>query len=571
MNFVKPKNQINRYNVVAVLCLIFCSILIIRLFQKQVVQSAEYTEIAKKQYTEIEDVYASRGKIYITDKWEKEPFAVATNIHLYSVQVIPKNIQDPLQTAQKLSSVLKINEKELYEKINNKKPYLPPIVKKLDKETAKKIADFELTGVMLIPEEQRVYPEGNFLSNLLGFVDASQNGRYGVENFYNEELKGKYGKNISSKIGLEGITLEQVINSQDGQNLYLTIDHTVQYICEKYLQDAINQYKAASGQVAIAEASTGKILAMASSENYDPNKFNEVKDINKFNNPVISYSYEPGSIFKPITMAAAIDAGKIEPDTTQVFGASVKVHDRTIKTSTNKAYGKETMTQVLENSDNVAMVWVADQLGSDLFSQYLQNFGFGKKTGIDLEAEADVWFPDNNKISDVSRATMSFGQGIATTPIQILNSYIALANNGKLMQPYVVDKIISENDETIQNNPIEVKQVIKPETANKITGMLISVVENGHGKKAGVKGYKVAGKTGTAQVPDLVNGGYKEHENIGSFAGYFPANNPKFVMLVKIDNPKTVTWAEESAAPVFGKIAKWLLQYYQIPPTESVE
>jgi cell division protein FtsI (penicillin-binding protein 3)/stage V sporulation protein D (sporulation-specific penicillin-binding protein) len=217
------------------------------------------------------------------------------------------------------------------------------------------------------------------------------------------------------------------------------------------------------------------------------------------------------------------------------------------------------------------MVWVVQKLQKQLFSEYVKKFGFGERTGIDLDNEVGGSFSDLKNINDVGLATMAFGQGLSVTPLQMLNAYIALANNGKLMQPYVVEKIVNPNGKTYERKSKTVSQVIKPETAAKITQMLISVVINGHGKKAQVPGYQIAGKTGTAQIPDLVHGGYLEGQNIGSFAGYFPANNPKYVLLVKMDTPKNVAWAEESAAPLFGKIAKWLLEYYQVPTTEAIK
>jgi cell division protein FtsI/penicillin-binding protein 2 len=216
------------------------------------------------------------------------------------------------------------------------------------------------------------------------------------------------------------------------------------------------------------------------------------------------------------------------------------------------------------------MVWISDQLGNDTMYKYFVDFGFGKKTGIDLSGETSGSILDITKWRDITRATTSFGQGISVTPLQVLMATSVIANNGKLMKPYVVDKMIRSEEGEVKTKPEEINQVISEETAQKLTGMMISVVVNGHGKKAAVQGYKVAGKTGTAQVPKPPSegGGYYEDRHIGSFAGFFPADNPKFVMIVRLDNPKNTEWAESSAAPTFGEIAKWLLDYYQIPPSE---
>ena len=568
MSFIKENVLGDRFKVLGGIFLVLFIVLSVRLFQKQIIQSGQYKEIAQNQYLKVTELPSQRGNIFVKDLWEKEPYAVASNVHKYSVSVIPRNIKNPLDTAQKLAKVLNLNEKELFNKINNKKPYLPPIAKKIDKIKAETIASMKMVGVMILPEEYRYYPENGFMSTVLGFVDAEKQGRYGVEGFYNDELKGAVSKTSQSKLTDNINSL--LTGNKSGDDIYLTIDHTVQYMAEKMLKARIDETQAESGSVLIAEPN-GKILAMANSSSYNPNEFNKVDDINVFNNQSTSYVYEPGSTFKAITMSAALDQNLVQPETEGVFGASVKVRDRTIRTSTNEAYGRETMTQVLENSDNVAMVWVVYKLKQQLFSKYLSKFGFGERTGIDLQNEVGGRVYDEKNMSQVSMSTMAFGQGLSVTPLQLLNAYIALANNGKLMQPYITEKIVSPDGKTFERNPKEIAQVISSETANKITQMLISVVENGHGKKAAVPGYKVAGKTGTAQIPDLENGGYLEHQNIGSFIGYFPANNPRFVMLVKIDKPKTVAWAEESAAPLFGSLAKWLLEYYQIPSTEPIK
>jgi cell division protein FtsI/penicillin-binding protein 2 len=324
------------------------------------------------------------------------------------------------------------------------------------------------------------------------------------------------------------------------------------------------------------DPSNGAILAMASNPSYDPNKFNEVSGDGQriFLNPATSLAWEPGSIFKPIVVAVGVADGKIEPDSkpTEIpggFGESVNVGGYDIHNSQRKSYGYETVTQILENSDNVGMVWIANKLGNETMANYFKKFGFGGKTGVDIAGEASGQIAPAKKWKDVNRATISFGQGMTATPLQIVSSFATLANKGKYVKPRILDKIIEASGKEKQIESEDPVEVVSEDVAKKTTEMLVSVVVNGHGKKAAVSGFKVAGKTGTAQLVKE-DGTYDEEAHIGSFAGYAPADNPQFAMLVKLDKPKSVEWAESSAAPIFGEISDWLLNsYLKIPKTEK--
>ncbi len=556
----------NRLNFFVIIIILVSLCLIGRLFQKQVLEKNHYIVLAKKQYTVTQETFPQRGKIFVSDFYDSEPYQVATNLHFYDLLIVPKNIIDTKETAKKLANLVGMPEKEIYDLINNDKAYIPPIKKKIDSDTAKKIEELELTGVMLVPNVWRFYPEGNLACFVLGFVDAEGQGRYGVEGYYNQELEGEEAEvdvereNLGSQIYLIGQDA-----GFDGSDLYLTIDRNIQFMAEQKLKKAIEENQAESGSMVIIEPSTGKILAMASWPDFNPNTFYEQESFDIFNNPATAHSYEPGSVFKIFGMGGGLNEGKITPETEEVFGSSVKVGIETIETSTGEAYGRETMTEVLENSDNVGMVWAAQQLGEELFYKYVKGFGFGTKTQIDLDTEAEGQVSELKKWLPINLATISFGQGIAVTPIQLTTAVSAVANKGELVQPYVIDKIVESDGTEIQKETKKVRQVLTDESAGTLTDMMVSVVEKGHGKRAGVEGYWVAGKTGTAQVPDPEKSGYLEGINIGSFVGFAPAHDPKFAMLVKIDKPKTVEWAEESAAPVFGEMSEWLLSYFQIP------
>lgn len=320
----------------------------------------------------------------------------------------------------------------------------------------------------------------------------------------------------------------------------------------------------------IAAVARPVILAMANSPTYNNNEYELVKseDNSVYKNSAIADIWEPGSIFKPIIMGIAMTEKLIEPSTEGVFSNMVSVTGYEIHTATDKAFGRETMTQVLENSDNVAMVWVGDKIGTDKMFEYMEKMKIDKKVGIDLDTESQGKLVERKNWRDVTRATTTFGQGFALTPLKMIQLYATLANGGKMVLPHIVDTIINDRGEEQKIETKELDQIFDKETTQKVTDMLVSVVEKGHGKKAGVPGYKIAGKTGTAQIPNPEGRGYLEDGHIGSFAGYFPANNPKYALLVKLDTPQTVKFAESSAAPTFGIIAQWLLNYEGILPDQ---
>lgn len=554
-----------RLNIVITLVIILASCLLFRLFQKQVLEHDTYLAQAEDQYIVKKTLPAQRGKIYASDM-----FPMATNRQYYQVLAVPRNIKNPDETAEKLAVILGIPKSEIFSLINNDKSYVPPLKHGLTEEEGDKIANLKIRGLLVLPESKRFYPEGELGSQILGFTSNVGEGQYGIEGYFNEQLKG-FGGEISAEKDIKGrfFSIGEKVEPKDGSDYVLTLDHSIQYQAEEVLKEAIKTYKADSGFIGVMDPKTGAVLAMAGSPSFDPNKYNEVPQDQQdvFNNRGIMAVYEPGSVFKPLIMAAAINEGKVQPETEGVFLNQVTVDSYEIHTATDQAFGKETMTQVLENSDNVAMVWISELLGKDLEYRYVKDFGFGRKSGIELDTESTGSVLDVKKWSNTQRATISFGQGISMTPLQLMTAYSALANGGKLMKPYIVAEVHTPDGKIDKTQSQEIKRVINTDTSDKLKDMLISVVDFGHGKKAGVPGYKVAGKTGTAQIPNPA-GGYYNDRHIGSFAGFAPAKDPKFVMLVRLDQPKNVTWAEESAAPVFGQMAKWLLDYYRISPSQ---
>ncbi|MDA3802676.1 MAG: penicillin-binding protein 2 [Patescibacteria group bacterium] len=422
----------------------------------------------------------------------------------------------------------------------------------------------------------RYYPENELGSQLLGFVsyvDGEGKGRYGLEEFFNTELFGEYGS-IETDVGAGNIMIasdRDYIEAKDGADIVLTIDRNIQtFACDK-LSKAVEKHEATGGSVIIIDPKTGAILTMCSEPKFNPNNYSEVEDISVYNNPNVLYQYEPGSVFKVITMAAAIDKNKVKPSTTYNDEGQIMIEGwyKPIKNadfSSKGAHGIVDMNYVLDYSLNTGAIFAMKQTGVEDFSAYVKDFGFGEKTGVELGSEGSGNMANllRDRVKEIDAATASFGQGIAVTPLQMVMSYQAIANEGNLMKPYIVDKIVYEDREEI-TNPKEVRQVISKETAETMLAMLVNIVEKGHSTKAKVDGYYVGGKTGTAQIAS--KGGYRQNEYVHTFIGVAPIEEPRFVMLTKIDSPKDVQYAESSVVPLFQDIGEFILKYYQSPKT----
>jgi cell division protein FtsI/penicillin-binding protein 2 len=561
-----PNIYLRRIKVLVLLVLVLMSLVVVRMVEKMILQAED-----QHRFEEIKQ--GQRGRIYVHDKLEGENtlYPLSFDVKSYAVIVVPQHIADKEGIAEKISTLTKQDKGKIFDSINNDKLYIPPLKRGLSYDEAEVIKNENIKGVYIIPEYNRFYPEKSLASQVLGFVNAEGKGNYGFEGHYDNELKGSLGKIIGEKDTLgRMITLLQDEDTKDGTSYVLTLDRSVQFYVEKKLKEAIEVTGAQSGSVVIMDVKTGGIVAMASNPSYDPNDFRTyAKDNpNIFINPAIAFLYEPGSIFKTLVMAAAIDTGKLEPDTKGVFGNKVVVDGYEINTSTDKAYGEETMTQVLENSDNVAMVWVAEQLGKDALYKYINDFGFLDSTNIDLDTEVSGTTTEFKLWRDIHRATLSFGQGIAVTPIEMVCAYTTIANNGVYVYPKVVDEILIPGGEEKSVSKKEGKRIVSETTVDKINMMLQSVVDNGYDHKAKIDGYNVAGKTGTAQIPKA-SGGYEEEQFIHSFIGYAPIEDPRFVLLVKLDKPTSRKFASDTTAPYWKDIASYLLSfYYRIPPNQ---
>jgi cell division protein FtsI/penicillin-binding protein 2 len=491
---------------------------------------------------------------------------------------VPKEVNEEniSKTATAISQIFSLDESEVLEKLKKKEDMYEVLKHRLSDDEIDKANEANFSGIHLADESYRYYPSAELAAQLVGFVGWSGDffgGRYGIEASSEDELRGREGNIFHSRdsVGRQIMIGEKEIQeAQNGTNLILTIDHIIQYETEKILKSAVEKFQADDGSIIVMETKTGKILSMANYPTYDPNNYAATEDIGAYRNLAVSSAYECGSVFKAITMAAGLDSNKVNPETTYSDSGAVSEAGYTIRNSDLKSNGTQTMTQVLEKSLNTGAIFVEKALGNKNFADYVRRFGFGELTGINLPGEAGGNIKNlENLKSNIQFFTASFGQGIAVTPLQLISAYNALANGGILMKPQIIDRKIYANGSEEKVLSEEVRRVISEKASLQISQMLRSVVVDGHGKQAGVPGYAVAGKTGTAQVASSSVKGYEEGKNMGSFAGYAPLNDPKFTILVKITNPKDVQWAESSAAPTFGELMKFLLEYYNIEPTEE--
>lgn len=546
---------------------------ILRLFQLQIVNYAFYKAVADVQRGVNLKLSPERGKIFLQDKDGKARPA-ALNKNWAVVYAVPKEVKNPDGTASVLSPILGIPAGELSARLKKENDPYEPLARKVSDEIAEQIKKLGISGIGIGAEEGRFYPFNGLASQILGFFGPegdAKAGRYGVEKIFNEELKGKQGELRGEKDGFGYVisTVEKFIEpAKDGADVYLTIDPNIQFAAEEKLKKAVERWSAEGGSVIVTEPATGKILALANSPAFNPNEYSKEKEPKVFSNAAIQEVFEPGSVFKPFTMAAGLDTKALSPSTVYTDEGEVKIGGYTIRNFNNQAFGKRTMTEVLEKSLNTGAVFAQRAAGKTAFKNYVKAFGFGGKTGIDLPFETAGNILNLDSGREINYATASFGQGISATPLELISAISAIANDGKLMRPYVVDKIVSKEGMELKTEPEAVRQVISPLAANQLTAMLVSVVRNGF-DKARIPGYFVAGKTGTAQIPDLENGGYLDGVFIHSFVGYAPAFNPRFAILLKINKPKGITFAADSLSPIFKELTEYILNYYEIPPDEK--
>ena len=520
--------------------------LVAHLYSLQIQQGGVYAARAASQYQSSGARALRRGTIYFTDK-EGSLVSAVLNKEYKIAFAVPTEIQDVEEAAQNLSNILNLDIVDLRRRLSKAHDTYELLATKLDDATIARLLEAHIPGVYLKNQDFRFYPFHALASHLVGFVgpsgtDGDLRGRYGIEARYDAELSGRTQAGIGGASSFE---------QSEGSDIPLTIDRNIQFVAEDVLKKLVADHEATGGVVIVEEPKTGKILALGAYPDFDPNTYGS-SPVSHFLDPAVEAVYEPGSVFKVLTMAAGIDAGKITPETTYTDTGSLTLNGKTIQDWDKKAHGLTTMTGVIENSLNLGAAFAEKTMGHEIFLSYLKKFGMEDKTDIGLPGEVVGSLQSLKKdVRDINFATASFGQGVSVTPLRLIETISAIANNGIMMKPYI------RSDEM----PEEVRAVITPETARTVTGMMVNAVKKNF--IAQIPHYTVAGKTGTAQIPG--HGGYTD-EYIHTYVGFAPAYDPRFTVLIKLDKPRGSPLAGVTVVPAFREIAQFLLNYYSVPP-----
>ncbi|MFW6280942.1 MAG: penicillin-binding transpeptidase domain-containing protein [Halanaerobium sp.] len=554
-NFKKSlKNRVIFY--FAIIFILFV-ILALRLLWIQVINSAEYEHRALSQRMREFIVNSERGIIY-----DNSGRKLAVSLTAKTVVALPDNIINPKNTASELAELLDTDYDTIYRRITSDSAAVY-LQRKIDESLHKKLKEKNIPGIIFTDENKRYYPENSLASHIIGFTSIDNQGLNGLELSYNKYLNGKAGKiaierDASGRIIPDGAN--ESVPSRDGYDVHLTIDEVIQYMAEKELKAAADKFDFSGGSAIVMDSKNGDILAMANTPTYDPNNFNKYPNEN-WRNRAINDVFEPGSTFKIITTAAALEEGVISEYDILTDPGHINVGQEEINCWSDTGHGRQTFAEVVKNSCNPGFVEVALKMSKESYYSYIEAFGFGSKTGVRLPAEAEGILPSSDQIGEVELATFSFGHGISVTPIQLASATSAVANDGKLMQPRLVKKVdTGDEQENIVNDPVTVRQVISKDTADKTKELLKQVVADGTGTKAAVEGYQIGGKTGTAKH-------YNEDIYDSSFIGIVPTENTELVVLVILYDVSGETYyGSQTAAPVFKNLTTNILNYLDVKP-----
>lgn len=568
------KIQSRRVNFILYCFFLAAFILVSKLFYIQVILHEKYEAQAQEQHWIVREIPAKRGRIL-----SKDGAVLASNQDYYLMYGEPNRIDSGSDIAHILAEFLSSREgfgdySELYAKylelLDNDLWWIA-LEKKVDPLTKAEIEALNLPGVGFELAPIRYYPEKTLATHVLGFVAFNEKGErvgyFGIEGNLDGDLRGRAGKLVQEKDADGNPILVGGYDRVDpipGRDVVLTIDRSVQYIVERELAEAVEEYGAVSGTVIVTDPFTAEIIAMANFPEFDPQN---IENETAARNLAVSDTYEPGSVLKAFTISAGIDTGKITPESTFVDSGPVRYSDYYIDNWDGKHHGVQTIAQLLQKSNNIGAAWVGHQIGTKKLYKYLTSFGIGEKTGISLEGEDTGYMRDPATWTDIDLATISFGQGISVTPLQIINGFNAIANGGVLYRPRIISSIETEEGE-IEMETSKIRRVLDKETSETMVDLLTSAVEQGESRYFNIKGYKIAGKTGTAQIPK--GGTYDPNETNATFVG-FPSETKRFVMLVRLERPQTSTYASETAVPLWMKLAGELFNYYGIPPDIKIE
>lgn len=550
-----------RAKIIFISIFLFAVLIVLRLADVQIKRHDFYSALAQGQQKFFIKVHGERGEIFFR---HGQPLAI--NKTFFYIFASPPSVENHDETAKVLSETLGLPYDFIFKRITRENSFFELLKKRLSEKEIAYLKEKNLPGIYFGKELLRYYPQDFLASQVVGFVGGDEVGQYGVEGYYDKILRGKEGfkrgqKDVWGRV-LGGI-IEQ--GGDVGQDVILTIDYNIQFVAESLLKQAYEDFNIQSGQIIVLNPNSGEILAMANFPNFNPNEFSQFYNLGVFKNPAVQKIFEPGSVMKTFTKAIALEQGKISPETTYVDEGRVKVGGHTIRNFDHRAWGKRTMTEALAKSINTGSVYAAQLVGLKPFVEYLERFGFFDLTGIDLQGE--VAFHNNElrrEAREINLATASFGHGISITPLQLVRAFAVIANQGKMVNPHIVKN----------KSNLSQEQVISEEAAIKTTTMLVETVNHRWNRRAQVPGYYVAGKTGTAEIPWKALGydkpGYSDRL-IQTFVGFAPAYNPQFLIMVKLDQPQGVRTATESAAPIFQKMARHIINLWQILPDYDVE
>ena len=546
--------------------ILFLALLLViggRAVQLQVLQGDKLMRLGQRQHLKEWIVLPKRGALF-----DRTGEPLALSMESQSVYARPRRIDDADKLSRRLAPILKLRVNDVEEKLVAKKPFVW-IKRQVSSADAEKIQALNAEGIGMFYEPNRHYPQGQLAGQLIGFVGLDSEGLEGLELKYNDYIRGETGSSVAERDALGRRVLVQGVEGlriPPGSDLHLTLDTSIQHMAEKELETAILKYRAKAGVVIVVEPFTGEVLALANYPSFDPNSYNKHSPDERRNRAVTD-SFEPGSTFKTILAAAALEEGVVGKEDLfycemgRYSYAGKIIHD-------THPHGWLSFAKILQVSSNIGITKVAEKLKKERFFKYIEKFGFGEPTGIDVPGEVGglVRRPENWAAIDL--ATHGFGQGISTTPLQMVMAYAAVANGGFLMRPYVMRRVVGGKGEVlVKNQPYVVRRVISEKTAATLATMLQDVTtEGGTGKMANIDGFSVAGKTGTAQKADPINGGYAAKKRVASFVGFVPANKPRLVALVLIDEPEVNVYGGVVAAPVFRNVAQGALRHFAVAP-----
>jgi len=576
----KPSDKTTDYRLKLLLVVFFVIgfIFSVRLFQIQILKHDYYTNIASGQHNFDKEIIQNRGEIFMHGFKDEDLVPVVTNRQLSLVYAVPSQVDRPQNIAETMARLFETDEEkiellqqQIYEKVKKENDPYEPLQHKVDYKTVEQIQLHNFNGIYFEDQWERYYPEKEACAHISGFWGYGQQGRlgqYGIEGLFDRELQGRKGF-LSAAKDIYGRIIPIDIGSQteaeDGNNIVLTIDKVIQSKAYEIIKQATVDYGAVDGSIIVMNPITGAVKAMANFPSFDPNNYGDIDSIEILSDKNISLSYEPGSVFKIITMAAGLDSEAVEVDDTFFDAGSIKIGEHTIRNADNEKFGKINMTEILENSVNTGAVNIALKTGRKTFLDYVTEFGFGQAIGHGFFNQSAGDISSLNNRGDIYLATASYGQGITITPLQMATAMSTVVNGGYSVTPSLIEYIETPDKQRLYMAPEPTKNVISPDTSMVLKAMLVSVVKNGHGSQAQVPGYYIGGKTGTAEIAHPDSPGYSD-ENIHSFAGFGPMSSPKFVIMVKLTKPKWGRFSAVTAAPTFAKMASFLLQYYQIPP-----